>query len=138
MDSLKVFFKGGTGRCSARFFLNFDIFTLTTRGLMRLRRCASVRWPHEQLAEAAQGRQAEPLACLAQAGAVRGSVVGTQAAGILEDLSEGQLGKDSHGQDHPEDDFAAEKAAAAVKAAGSVQGLLNVLGADNLQQQQAV
>ena len=37
-DSLKVFSNGGTGRCSGRFLRNLDIFTLITRGLIRLRR----------------------------------------------------------------------------------------------------
>jgi hypothetical protein len=62
-----------------------------------------------------------------------------EASAVLEDLSDGQVGEDSHSQDDPEDDFAAQSAASAVEASGILQGLPNLVSADNLlQQEQAV
>lgn len=70
---------------------------------------------------------------------MRGGFAGAKASGVLEDLSDGQVGEDSHSQDDPEDDLAGQSAATAVEASGILQGLPDLLGSDNLfQQKQAV
>jgi hypothetical protein len=51
---------------------------------------------------------------------------------VLEDSADRQLGQQSHGQDHPADDFVGEFAASLIGSAGSHKGLANGLGRDNL------
>src|SRR5207253_822208 len=66
-------------------------------------------------------------------------VVGHEAAGGLEDLADGHLGEDAHGQDQPAGDLEGQGAAAAVQAAGVAEHLQKLAWGDNLlQEEQAV
>jgi hypothetical protein len=47
-----------------------------------------------------------------------GVLAGVEAAAGFEDLAEGQVGEDAHGEDHPAGDLEGEGAASGVEAAG--------------------
>src|SRR5437868_1783741 len=64
-----------------------------------------------------------------------GVLVGVEAAAVLEDLTQGQLGEDAHGQDHPTGDLESHGAAAGVEASGVLEDLQDLAPGDNLLQQ---
>src|SRR5262249_10835212 len=92
--------------------------------------------PGQALEEQADRRRAEAPACLAQGGAVGVPVLRHQAAGGLEDLADGQLGEDTHGQDQPAADLEGQGATPRVEAAGVAEGLQHLPSGDNLFQKQ--
>ena len=55
-----------------------------------------------------------------------------QPPGMFEDLADRQVGEQPHGEHDPENDFMGQRTATGIDAAGGVERLLNVLGADNL------
>ena len=68
---------------------------------------ASAAWPAggPTARTTAHGSQSQTLTSDTETGAVRRPFAGLQASVILEDLTNGQVGEDAHGQDDPEDDF---------------------------------
>ena len=55
-----------------------------------------------------------------------------EAAGVLEDLPDGQLGQQSHGEHHPKDDLMGQGTFAGIDSSGGLKRLSNGLGWDNL------
>ena len=53
---------------------------------------------------------------------------------VLKDLADRQLGQQSHGQNHPADDFVCKFAASLIGSSSSRKGLANGLGRDSLLQ----
>src|SRR5208282_3317585 len=94
---------------------------------------------HDRLKKTPDRSQAQPLPGQAEAGAVRCRFPRPEPTAILEDLPDGQIGKQTHGQHDPKDHLACQAAAAAIETAGVQEGLSNILWTDNLlKQEQAV
>jgi hypothetical protein len=86
---------------------------------------ASARGAGDALEEQARRGDAQALARAAEGGAVRCVLVVVEAAG-LEDLADGHLGEEAHGQDHLAGDLEGEGASAGVEAAGVLEDLQDV------------
>jgi hypothetical protein len=56
----------------------------------------------------------------------------TEPPGMLEDLPDWQVGKQSHREHNPNDDFMSQPTASGIDSAGDGERLLNVFGTDNL------
>ena len=65
----------------------------------------------------------QPLPRHAEAGAMGRRFADTKATGMLEDLADGQVGQQSHGEHHPKDDLMGQGAAAGVDPPGVRQRL---------------
>ena len=77
-------------------------------------------------------RHAQPSPCDAEARAMRRLLTLTEPPGVLEDLSDGQVGQQPHRQHHPQHDLVSQRTEARIDPAGGRECLLNVRGADNL------
>src|SRR5438309_4000232 len=87
---------------------------------------------NDRLEEPADRGDAQALPGHAQAGPMRGRLAEAESAGVLEDLADGQLGQDPHGQDHPADDLMGQLATARIEPSRRPEGLADGLGGDNL------
>jgi hypothetical protein len=75
---------------------------------------------------------AESLPGLAQGGPPGGLLLVTTKARAFEDLADGQVGQQAHGQDEVKHDIVGQDAIGGVQAAGRVEGLAELLRGDNL------
>jgi len=87
---------------------------------------------NDLLKEVANRGDAQALSGHAKAGPMGVFLAEAEPACVLEDLADRQLGQQSHGQDHPADDFVGEFAASLIGSSGGRKGLANGLGRDNL------
>src|SRR5262249_50931074 len=82
--------------------------------------------------EKTQGSNAQTLTSATKRGAVGSVVVGVEASSGFEDLSNGQFGEQTHGEDDPASDLESESAASCIEATGVLEDLQNLLTRDNV------
>ncbi len=63
---------------------------------------------------------------------MRRGLAEAEPSGELEDLTDGHVGEQAHGQDDPADDLMSQSAASRVDASGGRESLSDVLGPDNV------
>jgi hypothetical protein len=98
----------------------------------RLQRPSGSWWVNDLLEQVADGGDAQALPGHAQAGPMGSLLTEAEPACVLEDLADWQVVQQSHGQDHPANDFVGQCAPSLIGFPGGRKGLANGLRRDNV------